>query len=536
MALVDEIVSRFEKLANERYTWESHWQEIAEYVLPRKAEITVRRTPGEKRTRNLYDTTAIRANQILAAGLHGYLTSPGTPWFTLRLQDYDLMQKSRDVKLWLKDAERKIMAVLNFSNFNSQIHELYLDLGAFGTACMYEEEDPVRVVRFDTRPISEIYIAENANGVVDTVFRKFIMTARQAYQRWGRDAGEAVAKAIEKNKPEEKFEFLHAVFPREDFHPGKAGAKNMPWASVYIELSSRHLISEKGYEEFPYFVPRWLKSSSEIYGRSPAMTALPDIKMVNEMAKTIIKAAQKVVDPPVVLPHDGFLLPLKLTPGGINYRTSPNPNDRVEPLITGANIPVGLNYKEVRRQAIREAFFVDLFLMLAQRKAEMTATEVLERVEEKMIILGPTLGRLMAELLTPIITRTFNILSRKGIIAPPPPELEGQEYIVEYVSPLARAQRAAEVGAITRLFLTVTPLVQIQPEVVDNIDGDRIIRHVADAIGAPPEILRSDDEVQALRQQRVQMMQQQQVAEDIEKAVKVAKEASQVKGIEELIG
>ena len=535
MALVDELIARFNHLANERYTWESHWQEIADYVLPRKAEITVKRTPGEKRTRNLYDTTAIRANQILAAGLHGYLTSPGTPWFTLRLQDVDLME-SRDVKLWLKDTERKIRAALNFSNFNSQIHELYLDLGAFGTACMYEEEDPARMVRFDTRPIAEIYIAENALGIVDTVFRKFEMTARQAYQRWGDKVSEPIKKALEKNKPDEKFEFVHAVFPREDYHPRKADAKNMPWASVYVELSTKHLISEGGYHEFPYFVPRWLKSSSEVYGRSPAMTALPDIKMVNEMARTIIKAAQKVVDPPVVLPHDGFLLPLKLTPGGINYRTSPNPNDRVEPLITGADIPVGLNYKETRRQAIREAFFVDLFLLLAQRKAEMTATEVLERVEEKMVILGPTLGRLMAELLNPIITRTFNILSRRGVIAPPPPELEGQEYIIEYVSPLARAQRAAEVGAINRLFLTVLPLIQLQPTVLDNIDGDRVVKHVADAIGAPPEILRSDREVQQMRQERINQLQQQQLAEGIERAVNVAKEASQIKGIEEIAG
>ena len=249
---------------------------------------------------------------------------------------------------------------------------------------------------------------------------------------------------------------------------------NKPFGSCYIDLDGQHLIAEGGFDEFPFMVPRFLKSSNEVYGRSPSMTALPDIKMLNEMSKTTIKAAQKQVDPPLLVPDDGFVLPVRTVPGGLNYYRA-GTRDRIEPLNIGANNPIGLNMEEQKRRAIREAFFIDQLLL--GQGPQMTATEVVQRNEEKMRLLGPVLGRLTSELLRPLINRAFRILLRNEQLPPMPEYLEGVDIEIEYVSPLAKAQRTSDLSGILRALEIAIPLQQQAP-VFDYINSDKLIKYI----------------------------------------------------------
>jgi hypothetical protein len=234
------------------------------------------------------------------------------------------------------------------------------------------------------------------------------------------------------------------------------------------------------------------------------MTALPDIKMINKMAETTIKAAQKMVDPPLLVPDDSFVLPVRTQPGGLNFYRSGS-RDTITPLNIGANTPLGLNIEEQRRTAIKQAYYIDQLLM--SQNIQMTATEVMQRNEEKMRLLAPVLGRLQSEMLQPLINRTFNILLRKGILPPAPEELQGQTIDIEYVSPLARSQKQGDVQAILRTLEIITPMSQMSP-VMDFIDSDRMVNHLASVLGVPSKVIRSVDEVQAIRQQRAAAQQQ----------------------------
>lgn len=508
----EQVIKRFERLKSNRTNWDQLWQEVLKYVVPRKAWVTRRReTMGERTDDDLFDTTARRANQILAAGLQGNMTNPATKWFNLRLQESEL-NKVNEVKLWLADGENKILDVLNSSNFNEQIHETYVDLGSVGTSVLLEEEDIIDIVRFTAVFIEEVVVDEDATGRIDTVYRKFKLSAKAAFDLWKDRAGPKTLELMKDDKWDEKITFIHCVAPRDVRNPNSSRSIDMPFESVHVEMDSRTVVGEGGFNEFPYMVTRFNKVAGDMYGYSPGVILLPDIKMVNAMAKTLIKAAQKIVDPPLIMPHDGFLLPLKTIPGGINYKLTGNVNDKIEPLETKGNIPIGRDMLNDYRTAIHNGYFTDLFLLLADRK-NMTATEVQERIAEKMVMLGPVIGRLQSEMLDPIITRTFGILLRQGILLPPPEILQGRELVVEYVSPLALAQRREAVTSVSSLLQLTGGVAQFIPEVIDKIDGDKVVDEAAEIFGVSPEIIRDAQQVAAIREQRAEdLKEQQQVA------------------------
>lgn len=498
---INTIVKRFDHIKGNRALWENHWQEITKRCLPTKATITTSRLPGTKLSTTIYDSTAIYAVQVLAAGLHSYMTNPTSRWFALTMQNQELMDIT-DVKRWLKECEDIIFAHLNASNFNQAIHEAYIEFSAIGNCCLYEDADLKNVIKFHARPMAEIFILANASGEIDTVYRSFSFTARQAKQLWGDNCGEIVSKLMETGKVEERIPFLHIVLPREDRDVRKADARNMPYASVYIEPKKKKILSEGGYEEFPFFTPRFYKVAESEYAYGPGSLALADIKTLNSMSKTIMKGAQKSVDPPVILPNDGYLLPFKTTAGAVNFKGSTLTDQKIETLEIKRDIGIGLEMENQRREQIKWAFFVDLFLLLAQ-EPKMTATEVLERVNEKMLILGPVLGRLMHELLDPIIVRTFSILARNFRLPPPPPDIpEGEEYKIKYISPLAKAQRAAEAKSIGNLLTAVNEMKEMAPSVVDNINFDKATQEIAEISNVSADILRSDDEIREIREAR----------------------------------
>ena len=504
---VKSLVKRYEHLKNRRGNWDTHYQELADYMLPRKADIVRKRSRGEKRMELIFDGTALQSVDLLAASLHGMLTSGATPWFHLDIKDADL-GRDDDVREWLQDTSTRMMRAFSHSNFETEVHEMYVDLVVFGTGCMFVENDK-EALRFSTRHISEFYVQENQFGIVDTVFRVYRSPARQIVQRFGVDNVTDYILKVFQDKPDEEIEILHAVVPRINRDPRKQDNKNMPYASFYIDMQTSKLLSESGFQEFPYIVPRFLKATGETMGRSPAMVALPDVKMLNLMSKTIIQAAQKLIDPPLLVPDDGFLLPIRTQPGGLNFFRS-GTRDMITPLNTGANIPIGLSMEEQRRGAIRSAFFVDQ--LLSGQTPNMTATEVVQRQEERMRVIGPVLGRLMNEMLRPLIDRVFALMLRSNLLAQPPEILQGRDVDIEYVSPLARAQKSTSLNSTMKALEILMPLAQSIP-VGDHIDPDGLVRHVTDALGVPKSALRSDREVQQVREERAQaeqeMMEQQ---------------------------
>jgi len=508
--MADEIATillkRFGSLETQRQTWESHWQEVADYVVPRKADVTKNRSPGDKRSELVFDGTAIHAAELLSASLHGMLTNGSTSWFSLRYSDNDLNGDDEAME-WLQGVEDVMYQAFNRSNFQEQIHELYQDLVTFGTAVMYVDADDEQQVRFSTRHIKECFLSEDDKGRVDTVFRKFKMPARAAVARFGEEklSSKILKKATE--NPYEQINLIHAVYERQERDVTKVTADNKPFASVYIEPEEKVVLSESGFDEFPYMAPRYTKSSFEIgYGRSPAMTALADIKMLNKMSEVTIRAAQKQVDPPLLVPDDGFMLPVRTIPGGLNFYRS-GTRDRIEPLNIGANNPLGLNMEEQRRQAIRSAFYVDQLIL--GTGPQMTATEVVQRTEEKMRLLGPLTGRLSQELLQPLITRVYSILARQKAFMPAPDFMREQPLSIEYVSPLAKAQRQGDIQSMTRLLELMTPLSQLDPGIMDYVDSDGISKHLIKILGVPATAVRGDREVQQLRAQRQQQQQEQ---------------------------
>jgi len=503
-SLAKQLKDNLSRLMEKRSNWENHWQEVSDYMLPRKAEITKERARGDKRHTQIFDATAIHALELLAASLHGMLTSSANKWFSLRFKETELNSLD-EAKEWLEDATSRMYDVIAKSNFQQEIFECYHDLIAFGTSCLMIEEDQDDVLLFSARHIKELYIQENKKGYVDTIYRRFKMPAQAAADKFGiENISKDLINTAKKN-PFDEVELVHVIKPRYDFDPQKLDKKNMPFQSIYFEYGSGHIISIGGFKENPYVIPRYLKASTEVYGRSPGMNCLSEVKVLNKMVENSLKAAAKQIDPPLLIPDDGMLAPIRMSPGSINYYRSGS-RDRIEPLNINANNATTLNSENQRREAIIKMFHVDQLVISENRN--MTATEVVQRQEEKMRILGPVLGRLQSELLSPLIIRIFNIMLRNGLFMQAPDILRSQELNIEYVSPMALAQRSQELQSIMRGLELFGSMAQTMP-VMDYIDENGFIKQIIDILGLPAKMIKSDAEVQQIREERAAQEQQQ---------------------------
>ena len=515
MATFEYIKKRCSALESDRQTWEDHWQDILDYVMPRKADVTFVRSKGEKRTEVLFDSTAITANNLLAASLQGTLTSPSLPWFHLKLRDEDANQ-NHDVQLWLEDSARRMYDMFNESNFNTEVHELYLDLTSVGTGAIFVEEGNNGFandgIHFNTLHIAEYFIQENINGKVDTLYRKYKLTARQAIEEFGENnIGEKIIEAA-KNKPDKQFNFIHAVEPTKDYErsTGKSNTK-LPFHSCHVCVEDKMVVRSGGYNEFPYLVPRWSKATGEIFGRSPSYNALPDIKTLNKAVEIGLKAWAKAIDPPLLVQDDGVIGRVRMTPAGITVVRS---DGAIKPLQIGSNWQITDLKENQLRTAIRQAYYSDQLQL--QEGPQMTATEVQVRYELMQRLLGPTLGRFQSEFLNPLIERVFGIMFRAGALMKQPDIIGGSKLDIEYVGPLARSQRMEEAVAIERLYQLAMNVAQVDPNIMDNIDHDTAIRMRAKLLGVPKTVMRGIDDVEDMREAKAQQQQaimQQQMAQ-----------------------
>ena len=512
MAEYEYVKKRLAAMAGERGTWEDHWQEILDYVMPRKADITFVRSKGEKRTEVLYDSTAITANTLLAASLQGTLTSPSLPWFHMKLRDRE-SNDDRDVQIWLEDSAQRMYDGFNDSNFNTEVHEMYLDLTSIGTGAIFVEEDVAGFskggLHFKALHISEYYITENNKGKVDTLYRKYKLSAVQAISEFGEEnLGDKVLQAA-KEKPDKQFVFIHAVEPTKDYEraTGKKSGTKLPFHSCHVCEEDKMVVRRGGYNEFPYLVPRWSKATGEIFGRSPSYNALPDIRTLNKAVEIGLKAWAKAIDPPLLVIDDGVIGRVRTTPAGITVVRSEN---AIKPLQIGANWQITDMKEGQLRVAIRQAFYSDQLQL--QDGPQMTATEVQVRYEMMQRLLGPTLGRFQSEFLNPLIERVFGIMFRDGALGEAPEALQDQQMDIEYVGPLARSQRMEEGVAIERLYQMAFNIAQVDPSIMDNIDHDAAVRLRAVLLGVPKSIMRDPDEIEEKRIAQAQAQQQQQQA------------------------
>jgi hypothetical protein len=534
---------RYVKLENDRSSFRSHWMEISDYIAPRRGRYLIegQNSRGRKRTTKIIDSTGTQALRVMAAGLMSGMTSPARPWHRRKVSD-DLMNNG-DVRRWLSQVEMIERAILHKSNFYNSIYTVYTELGAFGTAPLYRQPSFDDVIRFRPFTAGEYVIAENDQGVVDTLGRHFTMTVGQIVQKFVYDpdtgamdwtgVSKATRRLWEQSNYDELVEILHVIEPRlmgeRDY--GKDDNLNMPFKSCYFELASESdaLLMESGYRKFPAYVPRWDVLSGDVYGRCPGMDTLGDIKQLQHQQKRKAQAIDKMVNPPMVAPTSLKGKPSTVLPGQTTYVDPMQggqgfvPAYQVQPRINELQVDIA----EVQ-QRIQRGFYADLFaMMINSDRRQMTATEVVERHEEKLVLLGPVLQRINVELLDPLLDDVFEYALEAGLLPEPPEALAGEELEVEYISLLAQAQQAVAASSLERVMGFAGNLVAVFPEIVDGIDSDEALRQYANILGTSPDVIISDDELQAKRQARVeeqQKMQAMQQAGQLAQGAKILSE------------
>jgi len=528
------IIRRFEKLEAERGPWETHWTEIADRVLPRYSDTffkpTSGQTKGEKRTEKMIDSTAGLALERFAAAMESMLTPRTQKWHRLIPSD-PVLAADRETSLWFEQATN-ILFKRRYSsraNFASQQHEVYMGLGAFGTGIMFVDSHDEGGLRYHATNIKEILFELNHQGIVDTTYRKYTLTARQMVQRV--DAGrwdsvpDEVMKAA-KEHPDKRFEIIHCIRPRDEVMQGREDASGKRFSSHYISVMGQHELSEGGFDTMPYQISRYVTGPGEKYGRSPAMFALPAIKVLNEQKKTMLTQGHRAVAP-VLLSHDDGILdtfsmkPGAMNPGGVSAEGRP----LVQALPVG-NLAAGQELMDMERKTINDAFLVTLFQILVETPT-MTATEVLERAREKGALLSPTMGRQQSEAQGPMIEREVDVLMQQGLL-PRMPDLmiEAQgEFEIEYDSPLSRSQRAEEASGWLRTLEAAIAYANTTQDlsVLDQFDSDVIYKQLAQINAVPPSWMRDPAKIAELRENRAQQQQMQQMMEAAPAAAGVMK-------------
>lgn len=525
--LAEAVVEREARLRGDRATEEALWQSVATYVIPRKATFTEEVSPGVERNRQILDSTAPRSLELFASFLHTLLNNPSVRWFRIAVKGRPDLETRAEVKKYLEDVELRMLDQLNSQSANlyAHLHNVYLDLGAFGTAVLFVEWPDGRL-RVRAYHLNDVVVDENVAGFVDSVYRQFEPTVRQVLQRWPEATGRKFEN-LQRNpkRAAEKVRMIHAVFPTTDQIADKLPeeARRAPFASVWVNAEDRKTVqAAEGFEEFPYMVPRWYKTRGTPYGRSPAMTVLPDIRMTNRMMETILRGAEKLVDPPWLLPDGGLVSPLRLFPGGITFADG---NVRPEPLIPpgASRIEVGDALLRDRQQAIRDGFFVPLFV--TPDSPVKTATQVLQEVDERNRAISPMLIRTQAELFHRLIVRVFKLMERNGLMPTPPAALEDATIDIQYVSPLNSSRLQLEALGTLRVVESLLPWAQIDPGVFDKFDPDKVAEVVQAGSGAPAAIMRDDRSVRQVREARQQQQAQEkqlgQLVEAVEAGAKV---------------
>jgi hypothetical protein len=473
------LLRRYERAKSRREGWESHWQECYDYALPQRGGFTRSNTPGDRRTDGLFDGTAMDAVDQLSASLLGNLTPPWTPWFGFK-PGPDLTAAEADaLSPVLEDAAKIVQAHFDRSNFSVEMHQCYLDLVVGGTAAMFFEETPpgsFSAFQFTAVPLSDVVLEEGENGYLDGVFRTLALTFSQIQGRYPQALLPTNVMREGQQDAQARFKVLESILPNEHGYD---------YTALLISSTAPVELTSGAFAGSPAIAFRWMKSPGEIYGRSPVMKALPDIKTANKVVELILKNASIAVTGIWQADDDGVLNPanIELVPGAIIPKAVGS--EGLKALDMPGRFDVSQIVLDDLRSRIRHALLTDKLGQVTS--ARMTATEVLERSSEMALLLGATYGRLQCELLTPLIRRAFSILRRRGEI--PDIALDGRYVTLDYRMPLARAQGQR---AIQNTLTWINSVVAMGPEASSAVDMARAARFLGDALGVPSDLIRKE--------------------------------------------
>jgi hypothetical protein len=525
-------LQRWEALKSERTSWMTHWQEISEVLTPRTGRFLVSdNNKGDKRHRAILDNTGTRALRTLAGGMMAGMTSPARPWFRLTTLNPEL-DESYEVKDWLGRVTSLMQMVFAKSNIYQSLTMAYEELGAYGTAAVILYDDPDNVIHCMPLTIGEYAIATDGRGRVNTLYREFRMTVAQLVQEFGyASCSGATQQMFDKRQYDEWVTVVNAIEPRDMRDPEKIDNKNMPYRSVYFEdcAEDKKILRESGFRTFPCLCGRWGVSGGDIYGTSPGMEALGDLHQLQQEQLRKSQAIDYQSNPPVLVPADLKDDESAIVPGGTVFVDSVSQAQMVR---SAYDVPLRLDFllqdiQDVRAR-INEAFYKDIFMMLTEQGGDrMTATEVAERHEEKMLMLGPVLDRLNSEMLDPLITLVFERLQANGMLPPLPEELQGVELNVDFISILAQSQKAVTTNAIDRFVNSLNAVAGMKQDVLDKFNADRWADTYADSLGIDAQLIVPDKEVAKLREARAQAQAQQAQLEQAQQAASTMKDVAQ---------
>lgn len=529
-------------LKNERSSFEPAWRDLSDFIKPSRARFVASDVnKGDRRWKKIINAAATFGNRTLQAGMTASISSPARPWYRLTTPDPSLAEFG-PVKAWLDDVREITSAILLRSNVYNKLPIVYGDMATFGTGAMATMEDDETFLRCYDFPVGSYYIANDERLQVRVFAREFRLTVRQLVKRYGRVGANgqpdwsifstAVRNAWDRSNYEQWIDVVHVVDPNPEYDPQKILSRYKPFSSCAYEQGGEgdKLLEEKGFDEFPILVPRWEVTGEDVYGTdSPGWTALGDVMQLQHGERKALQAIDKHVSPPMVAPTGMKNSAVSVLPGGVTYADVRQGQQGFQPAY---QIDPRIDTLEAKQRAVEDridrAYYVDLFLMLERLdRAEITATEILERKEEKLLVLGPMLEQLNGDLLNPLIDRVFAIANRRGMIPPPPRELEGLPLKVEYESIMAQAQKQAGLASLDRFSGFVGQVAAYDPSILDKVDRDQMVDEYGERSGVPPRIIVPDEQVAAIRQARAKAAQAQQAAEAAAKLAPAAKQLSE---------
>lgn len=530
----EKIVRQAENLfrGEERANFEAIWDLIVEYIVPtQKTSFAGHVVKGEKKTRNLFDSTAIKANQDLANTIHSTLTNPATQWSKIRFSN-DALNNDPEAVAWIEEVSRIMHREINESNFDTEISRLYQLFPALANGVLLQEEGENKAFRFRAIHLKEIVFQQNHEGKIDRVYRKFKLSARQAIQKFGIENVSEKIRTQAGVDDEDDFEFIHLVQDRDPSNVklnslGLAPPEQRPVESVYVEMDSHKVVEVGGYYEFPIHVVRWETMPGETYGRGPGQTALPDIRTLNKVKEHSLHQQALALRPPIVASHRTVMGNLDMRPGSISIVKDV---DQLREFVTSARFDVASFGSEELKQSIKEVFFLDKLLLPPREEiGEMTAFEVSQRLQQMQRVIGPTISRILNELLEPLVIRSLKILDRQGKLPESPAALQGLDLDIDikFQNQLARAQEVENVNNAQSWIQTVALAAQLTPEIIDMVDGDEYAKLTGKSLGVPESLIRNDKEVAQIRQQRAQ---QEQVAQAADVLATTADAANKLQG------
>ncbi len=503
-----KLIQRHQSLKNtpERANLENTCRDIEEFIRPGRGDFTGYQDKGRRSSPRRFEDTAIRACNNFQAGMYGMGTSKANRWFTLRTQGG---QENEDlgVARWLEHVDEVVSGYLQnpTCQFYRHLKPFYGDLGAFGTACLYSHEPMPGKLVFKSVSLANLVFSEDALGVIDTAMETYTLSAIAAHRRFNRNGIKCrQAAKLHEKQPFMLLNFLHVVEVNDDIRPQQhLSPLSKPSLSHHINLDTQEVCEFGGFLEFPYHIARWSQEPGGVYGRGIGFDIISTVMGLNAMKRSNLKAAQNIADPALLMPDEGvFGGRIRTHPGDHVYGgVSQEGRPLVYPLQTGGNVPVAMEMMNQERAEVRNAFYFDL-MQLAQR-ANMTATEVVQRQEEKLRLLGPHLGLLESDLLEPVIRRVSNWAIRNGFIAAPPAEL-ASDVEIEFVSPLALAQKMADATAIQRAVAFAGQVGAFAPDALLKVNANKAVEETFRSLGAPTSILLSDEEVALIKEQQQQ--------------------------------